>query len=82
MTADPPLPASQRRGTCSSCAHFADDPATLERDMPGLTAMGSAHASVRAADGLCRRHGLYLSGTDSCPSFQRRARPDGASAPA
>jgi hypothetical protein len=75
------MPAAQRRGTCSSCVNFDNDPATLEKELPGFTAMGSGHASVRANDGLCRLHGLYLSATDSCPSFESLPMPDETSAP-
>jgi hypothetical protein len=55
--------------TCGRCAHFQNDPAALEKAFPGLTSMCSGFASVRAQDGLCRQHGIYLSAWDSCPSF-------------
>lgn len=35
--------------------------------MPGLASFGSGAASVRAQDGLCLRHDLYLSGVSGCP---------------
>ena len=54
---------------CGRCAHFENDPAALERAFPGLASMGSGYASVRAQDGLCRRHDLYLSARDRCASF-------------
>ena len=46
---------------CASCMHFRNDPAYLERNVPGLAMMSSAHASVRADDGICELHGRYLS---------------------
>jgi hypothetical protein len=70
------MPADRQLGHCASCIHFDNDPATLERELPGLTAMGSGHAAVRADDGFCRQHGLYLAATDSCPDFQARPLPD------
>ena len=54
---------------CGRCIYFQNDPAALEQAFPGLTAMGSGYASVRAEDGLCRRHDLYLSARDRCASF-------------
>ena len=55
--------------TCGRCEHFENDPTALEKAFPGLTSMCSGFASVRAQDGLCRRHDIYLSAWDSCPSF-------------
>ena len=61
-------PASQ--GRCLDCRHFCNDPAVIERAFPGLTAMGSAYADVRANDGLCARHGIYLALTNGCAGFE------------
>lgn len=54
---------------CRPCAHFCNDPARLERELPGMTALCSAAASVRAEDGLCLRHGLITNGRRRCPAF-------------
>jgi len=35
-----------------------------------MEAMGSARASVRAYDGLCERHGVYLACTDRCQQYE------------
>jgi hypothetical protein len=43
----------------------------IEKEYPGLTAMSSGFASVRADDGLCRLHDLYLSSWDTCSSHAR-----------
>ncbi len=51
--------------TCGGCAHFRNDGDHLEQAFPGLAIMGSGRGSVRAADGLCSRHDLYL-GSDTC----------------
>jgi hypothetical protein len=53
--------------TCENCRHFHNDPAFLERAWAGLSIMSSAYGSVRANDGLCDLHNLYLSSADSCP---------------
>lgn len=63
------LKAEQSAGRCGSCTHFRNDPAFLERVMPGLASMGSAYASVRAEDGVCSRHDRYLSARSSCADF-------------
>ncbi len=54
---------------CGRCLYFQNDPAVLERELPGLASMGSGYAAVRAEDGICRRHGLYLSARDYCPNY-------------
>jgi hypothetical protein len=54
---------------CASCAHFRNDPAFLEKEMPGMASMGSAHSSVRADDGICVRHDRYLSSRSSCAEY-------------
>ncbi|HXM04216.1 MAG TPA: hypothetical protein VN939_16520 [Chthoniobacterales bacterium] len=56
---------------CRDCLHFENDPSVIEKEYPGLTAMSSGFASVRADDGLCRLHDLYLSGWDTCSSHAR-----------
>ena len=43
----------------------------MENAFPGLTAMSSGFASVRADDGLCKRHGYYLAAWDRCGDFER-----------
>lgn len=66
-----PSPAEDR--CCGSCRHFDNAPESLEAAFPGLTAMGSGHASVRAADGLCQKRGLYLPPQDLCGKFTPNA---------
>lgn len=63
------LTAAARDKPCRPCAHFCDDPARLEHELPGLTALSSTSASVRAQDGLCLRHGLIINGRRRCPAF-------------
>jgi hypothetical protein len=54
---------------CVNCGYFRNDRAYLEAAMPGLASMSSGDASVRADDGLCLRHDLYLSARASCAEF-------------
>jgi hypothetical protein len=54
---------------CAACAYFRDDAEFIEANMPGLTSMGSGHASVRARDGICLRLDRYLSGDGLCGHF-------------
>jgi hypothetical protein len=61
----------ERVRNCASCAYFCDTPARIEEQIPGLTCMGSAYASVRSTDGICTLHGRYLAGTSSCASHTR-----------
>ncbi|RMG31374.1 MAG: hypothetical protein D6721_01205 [Gammaproteobacteria bacterium] len=65
--------AGRRRGApvCRHCRHFRNDADYLEAVLPGLQVMGSARASVRAEDGICVRHQLYLSARCSCAGFER-----------
>ncbi len=55
--------------TCGACRHFEDDPVRIEALIPGLTAMGSARASVRSDDGICGEHDLIVSARDCCGRF-------------
>jgi hypothetical protein len=57
---------------CGDCIHFRNDPAFLESSFPGLTSFSSGYASVCADDGMCARHGRYLSASASCAEFTPR----------
>ena len=57
---------------CLNCANFRNDPAYLETVFKGLTSMSSGHASVRADDGVCLHHNLYLSATATCADHAAR----------
>ncbi len=72
MTASDQRASVPAGAVCARCRHFMNDPAALERAIPGLTAMGSAFASVRADDGICHRHERMVSPRDSCTSFEAR----------
>jgi hypothetical protein len=60
--------------TCRHCARFADDPAAIEREFPGLTILGSAYASVRGAAGICRELDRFMDPIPAahCPTFVPR----------
>jgi hypothetical protein len=62
--------------TCRGCAHFINEPHRIEAMIPGLTAMGSARASVRADDGICVVHDLIVSARDGCGKFSPRLMPN------
>jgi hypothetical protein len=57
------------KAECGNCIHFQNDPAMVEKTWPGLTSLSSGFGSVRAQDGLCNRHDLCLSTSDSCPDY-------------
>jgi hypothetical protein len=57
------------RESCFSCAQFCDDPADIEAALPGLAIFSSAHASVRAQDGLCLQHHRVINGRRRCADF-------------
>jgi hypothetical protein len=59
-------------GICRGCTHFIDEPARIEALIPGLTAMGSARASVRSDDGICAVHDRIVSARDGCDRFLAR----------
>jgi len=59
---------------CGRCRHFLKIPAALEAALPGLRALSSAYAAVRADDGLCRLHDRYLAATFSCDRFEASVR--------
>jgi hypothetical protein len=54
---------------CGNCRHFRNEPRQIEAAFQGLTSLSSGFASVRAQDGLCSLHGIYLSSWDGCPRF-------------
>jgi hypothetical protein len=57
------------RGECRACVYFEDDAAAIERGLPGLIPLSSAHGASRADDGLCSLHDRYLRASASCGSF-------------
>lgn len=61
--------ASGASRCCGHCTHFQNAPAFIEAAFPGIAAMCSGSASVRDHDGLCARHGRYLSFRDTCRDF-------------
>jgi hypothetical protein len=59
-------------GTCGACACFEDAPGAIERAIPGIASLSSAHAAGLADDGLCTHHGRHLRATASCAAFRPR----------
>jgi hypothetical protein len=64
--------AAAEPNRCEHCAHFCNDPFRIEAAFPGLTAMSSGSADVRACDGLCARRGIYLGFDSGCDLFVGR----------
>jgi hypothetical protein len=62
------------KAACAACRHFVADADTLERLVPGLTAMASAHSAARADTGLCQIDGRFRRPTDSCGDYERKLR--------
>ena len=60
------------KNLCLNCKFFNNEPDRVEQAFPGLTALSSAYASVRADAGLCSRHDLFLSPWHQCQDFQPR----------
>jgi hypothetical protein len=60
--------------TCQHCRHFADDPAVIEAEIPGLTSFGSAYSSARGHAGICRTFDRFLDPMYAweCPLFEAR----------
>ena len=75
MPSDLSAAATSVTGRCAACRFFRNDPAFLEAQIPGLAAMSSGHASVRADDGICLRHDRYLSARATCRDFAAAADP-------
>jgi len=57
---------------CGSCRYFCQAPHEIESQLPGMRSLGSGYASVRAADGICRRHDRYLGAASHCAHYERR----------
>ena len=64
--------------TCQHCAHFVDDPASIEAAFPGLTVFGSAYSSARGHAGICQVLGRFMDPVpaQNCPSFVAREKAD------
>ena len=63
---------------CNTCRHFNDNPEQIERTFPGLAILSSGRGSVRAQDGLCDHHGLYLPGNAECADHEAQPGDDTA----
>ncbi len=46
--------------TCQHCAHFIDDPASIEAAFPGLSVFGSAYSSARGHAGICQELDRFM----------------------
>jgi hypothetical protein len=57
---------------CLDCNYFNNEPGNVEESFPGLTALSSAYASVRADAGICSLHELFIAPWARCRDFQSR----------
>ena len=65
--------------TCQHCAHFVDDPAAIEAEIPGLTSFGSAYSSARGHAGICQELDRFMDPlpAQECSLFEPREQTDG-----
>jgi hypothetical protein len=52
--------------SCRGCGHFRNAAPLLEAALPNLNSLSSAHAAVRADDGLCAVHDRYVRAVSVC----------------
>jgi hypothetical protein len=62
--------ASKLKRHCLNCKFFNNEPELVEQAFPGLTALSSAYASVRADAGICSLRELFLAPWAQCRDFQ------------
>jgi hypothetical protein len=58
--------------TCAGCRHFEAAPQAIERLMPHLAALSSAHGASRTGDGLCLHHQRHVPATAHCAAAEAR----------
>ncbi len=46
------------------------DPQRIERDVAGISSLGSAHGCSRGDDGYCAFHDRYVTARAVCPRFR------------
>ena len=63
-----------REPTCRQCAAFVDDPAEVEKELPGITILGSAYTSVRGSAGVCTEFNRFMDPIPAaeCTAFSPR----------
>ncbi|HYA71696.1 MAG TPA: hypothetical protein VEF36_00920 [Roseiarcus sp.] len=67
--------AAPAGAACFGCRHFVNEWRAIEAAMPGLASLSSGHASVRADDGLCLKHAIYLNGRRACAEREPASAP-------
>jgi len=72
-------PRSKTVATCQHCAHFVDDPDSIEAELSNLTVLGSAYSSTRGEAGICQKRGRFMGPVPAadCAEFTARDQPDG-----
>jgi hypothetical protein len=54
---------------CTQCRHFSGGAALFEAMLPGLAALGSAQAALRAGDGYCALHDRTVCADACCAAM-------------
>ena len=57
---------------CRQCLHCVENPASLERMLPGLGILSSAYGSVRGDTALCQLHDQFFRPGPACSGFEAR----------
>jgi hypothetical protein len=63
-------------GACRTCRYFEQRAPLIESMLPGLSALSSAYASVRAGDGLCTLRDRYAAESSGCDFYNPASRHD------
>jgi hypothetical protein len=61
-------------GACRTCRYFEQRAPVIESMLPGLSALSSAYASVRAGDGLCTLRDRYAAESSGCDFYNPASR--------
>jgi hypothetical protein len=60
---------------CGTCSQFIDDAQELERRLPGILILSSAHGDARGDQGLCCIHERMLTPGLTCSRWEARRDP-------
>lgn len=66
---------------CARCRFYRPGLSELERDIPGLSALGSAFGASLGESRLCLRHDRLVAPYDRCAAFEGVPAAGGSAAP-
>jgi hypothetical protein len=55
---------------CANCCEFVNDPRRIERELPGLGILSSAHGDTLGDQGLCSLHQQLVTPNLTCSAFR------------